>query len=220
MGLARMMSPNETATPGSKPAGSEVRSENLFSTSSGVDCATRAALLGHCAATVWLTGLSGSGKTTLACAVEKQLAAGGICAFVLDGDNVRLGLNSNLGFSAADRAENIRRVGEVCLLLNQAGIVVLSSFISPCRRDRDRVRALHRDRVFIEVHLATPLPVCEQRDVKGLYARARAGEIADFSGISAPYEAPLSPELRIDTSTQDLAPATDAVVAAVIAKIL
>ncbi len=150
--------------------------------------------------TVWFTGLSGSGKTTLAVAVKQALSERGVAAYVLDGDVIREGLNADLGFSPEDRSENIRRIGEVCALFCDAGMVVLSAFISPYRADRDRVRALHPLGRFSEVHVATPLEVCEQRDVKGLYAKARRGEIPEFSGISAPYEPPASPELVVDTS--------------------
>lgn len=160
----------------------------------------RRSLLGHDAVTVWFTGLSGSGKSTLAFAVEEALVASGVLAYVLDGDNVRFGLNRDLGFSPADREENIRRIGEVCKLMTDAGTVVLSSFISPYRSDRDAVRALHAPDTFVEVFVDTPIEVCEARDVKGLYKKARAGEIPEFSGISAPYEAPETPELRIDTT--------------------
>lgn len=156
--------------------------------------------LGQEGATVWLTGLSGSGKSTLAFATEQALIERGVAAYVLDGDNVRHGLNHDLGFAPADRSENIRRVGEVCRLFCDAGLVVLSAFISPYRADRDRVRSLHPPGRFIEVHVDTPLEVCEMRDAKGLYAKARSGEIPDFSGVSAPYEAPVAPELTIDAS--------------------
>lgn len=179
-------------------------SDNIVRASGNVDAATRRAVTGHGAATLWFTGLSGSGKSTLAYATEAALVDRGINAFVLDGDNVRFGLNADLGFSPEDRTENIRRVGHVARLMVDAGVVVLSSFISPYRTDRDAVRALHDEGQFVEVFVDTPLEVCEARDVKGLYERARAGEIEDFSGVSAPYEAPESPELRIDTSQRDL----------------
>lgn len=180
------------------------RSTNVVWTEGQLSAEARAAMLGHGPATVWLTGLSGSGKSTVAFALESWLVSRGIHAFVLDGDNVRHGLNADLGFSPTDREENIRRVGHVCRLLHDAGLVVIAAFISPYRRDRDRVRDLHPSGDFIEVHLDTPLDVCEQRDSKGLYRRARAGEIPDFSGISAPYEPPERPELRLDTSTMDV----------------
>ena len=160
----------------------------------------RANNMGHRSTTVWFTGLSGSGKSTLAFAVEEALITGGVAAYVLDGDNVRFGLSRDLGFSPQDRRENIRRIGEVCRLFQDAGMVVLTAFISPYRADRDRVRALHPDRHFVEVFVDTPLEVCEARDVKGLYAKARTGEIPEFSGISAPYEPPTDPEIRVDTS--------------------
>lgn len=188
-------------------------SDNIVRATGHVDAAARRAVTGHGAATVWFTGLSGSGKSTLAYATEAALIERGVNAFVLDGDNVRFGLNADLGFAPEDRAENIRRVGHVARLMVDAGVVVLSSFISPYRADREQVRALHADGQFVEVHVDTPLEVCEARDVKGLYARARAGEIEDFSGISAPYEAPEAPELRIDTSDRSLDDCVTGVVA-------
>jgi len=180
-------------------------STNIVRAAGTVDAAARRDVTGHGAATLWFTGLSGSGKSTLAYAVEVALVERGVNAFVLDGDNVRFGLNVDLGFSPEDRAENIRRVGHVARLMVDAGVVVLSSFISPYRADRQAVRDLHPDDSFVEVFVDTPLEVCEARDVKGLYAKARAGEIGDFSGISAPYETPECPELRIDTSDRDVA---------------
>lgn len=164
----------------------------------------REAALGHRPATVWFTGLSGSGKSTLAITVERALVERGINAYVLDGDNVRHGLNADLGFSPEDRTENIRRIGEVCALFNDAGLIVLTAFISPYRSDRDAVRGRHPEGGFLEVFVDTPIDVCEARDVKGLYAKARAGEIPEFSGISAPYEPPERAELRIDTSGEAL----------------
>lgn len=148
-------------------------------------------------ATVWFTGLSGSGKSTVAHACERLLVAAGRPAYVLDGDNLRHGLNGDLGFSAADRAENVRRVGHVARLLADAGVVTLVPLISPYRADRDRVRCLHEDAgiPFIEVFVDTPIELCEQRDPKGLYAKARAGEITGFTGIDDPYEPPAAPEL-------------------------
>jgi adenylyl-sulfate kinase len=176
------------------------KSANIVAASGNVDAATRRATTGHGAVTLWFTGLSGSGKSTVAYAVEAALAARGVNAFVLDGDNVRFGLNADLGFSPQDRAENIRRIGHVSRLMVDAGVVVLSSFVSPYRADRASVRDLHDEGQFHEVFIDTPIEVCEARDVKGLYAKARTGEIGDFTGISAPYEAPESPDLRIDTS--------------------
>jgi adenylylsulfate kinase len=160
---------------------------------------------------VWFTGLSGSGKSTLAHALEERLYQRGCRTFVLDGDNVRQGLCQDLGFSDAARTENIRRVGEVAKLCIEAGTVVLTAFISPFERDRARVRSLVADGDFLEVHCDCPVDVCEARDVKGLYARARKGEIGEFTGISSPYEQPRAPELRIDTARFDVAQSVDAV---------
>jgi len=179
---------------------SEPVSTNILRAEGLVGAADRVALLGHGGQTVWFTGLSGSGKSTLAFAVEEALVARGVAAYVLDGDNVRFGLNRDLGFSAADRTENVRRIGEVCRLFQDAGLVVLSAFISPYRADRDAVRALHPEGSFVEVFVDTPLEICEARDVKGLYARARTGEIPEFSGISAPYEAPEAPDITVDAT--------------------
>ncbi len=159
---------------------------------------------GHRPCVVWLTGLSGSGKSTLANTVESILFEKGIYTYVLDGDNVRHGLNSNLDFSEEGRMENIRRIGEVAKLFTDAGMVVLTAFISPYRSDRDRVRALLDKDEFIEVFVDCPLEVCEARDVKGLYKKARAGEIADFTGISSPFESPLSPELILNTNQESI----------------
>lgn len=172
--------------------------KNLTQTHSKVAACDRAEILGQRGAVLWLTGLSGSGKSTLAYAVERRLVDMGHLSFTLDGDNLRLGLCSDLGFSQADRCENIRRVGELATLLSATGMFVLTSFISPYRADRDAVRAkLGTD--FIEVFLDVPVEVCEARDPKGLYQKVRAGEIENFTGISAPYEAPVSPEIRINT---------------------
>ena len=179
----------------------------------------RAGLLGHGAVTVWLTGLPGSGKSTLAHAAATMLAARGVLAYVLDGDNLRFGLNSDLGFSPDDRAENIRRAGEVAALLRDAGVVVLASFISPYRRDRDRARGLHPDGAFVEVFVDAPLEVCERRDPKGLYAKARSGAITELTGLSAPYEKPVDAELHIDTSAGDAQTAAAAIVAEVLRRV-
>ncbi len=164
----------------------------------------RESLLGQRGATVWLTGLSGSGKSTVAVAAEQALIRSGHAAYVLDGDNVRHGLNQNLGFSPEDRTENIRRIGEVAKLFADAGLIVLTSFISPYREDRDRVRALHDNGRFLEVFVDADLATCEARDVKGLYKKARAGEIPEFTGISAPYESPDRAELVLDTAAHDV----------------
>lgn len=164
----------------------------------------------HRGATVWLTGLSGSGKSTVAVALERLLVGGGQPAYRLDGDNLRHGLNADLGFSADDRDENVRRAGEVALLLADAGVVALVPLISPYRTGRDRARAAHAAAgvAFLEVFVDTPIEECERRDPKGLYAKARAGEIAGFTGIDAPYEAPTTPDLRVTPA--DGAPAAQA----------
>ncbi|WP_236171105.1 adenylyl-sulfate kinase [Pseudomonas pseudonitroreducens] len=150
-------------------------------------------------ATLWLTGLSGSGKSTLAFALEYSLHELGYSAVVLDGDNVRHGLCKDLGFSHEDRTENIRRVAEVANLMNDAGLIVITSFISPFREDREQARQIIGEERFREIHLSTELSVCEERDPKGLYKKARAGKLPDFTGIGSPYEAPLEPFERIDT---------------------
>jgi adenylylsulfate kinase len=159
----------------------------------------REAIGGHRGATIWLTGLSGSGKSTIAVELEKQLWDRGVHAFVLDGDNIRHGLNKDLGFSPADRTENIRRIGEVAKLFTDAGMIAITAFISPYRADRDQVRAIMQDGDFMEVHVECSLDVCEQRDPKGLYKKARAGQIPEFTGISAPYETPPKPEILLCT---------------------
>lgn len=164
----------------------------------------REELLGQKAATIWFTGLSGSGKSTLANAFEQQLAAMGKHTMLLDGDNVRFGLNRDLGFSKEDRVENIRRIAEVAKLMNDAGLIVLTSFISPFREERQAAREII-GASFIEVYVSTPLEECERRDVKGLYRAARNGEIAEFTGITSAYEIPLQPEITIDTSTGSVA---------------
>ena len=164
----------------------------------------REALNGHRSFALWFTGLSGSGKSTLAHAVEKKLFEMGCRTFVLDGDNVRHGLSSNLSFSEDDRKENIRRIGEAAKLMTEAGIIALTAFISPFRADREMVRSLFPHGGFIEVYCNASLEVCESRDVKGLYKKARAGEIKNYTGINSPYEAPVNPELIIDTAFLDL----------------
>ena len=166
--------------------------------------ADRQRLLGGPGCVVWFTGLSGSGKSTVARRVERHLLEAGVRAYVLDGDNLRHGLNGDLGFTAEDRTENIRRVGEVARLMADAGLVVLSAFVSPYAADRDRVRGLVPGGRFIEVFVDTPLAVCEARDPKGLYKKARAGVISDFTGISAPYEAPPAPEVHLQTDGKSI----------------
>jgi adenylylsulfate kinase len=177
--------------------------------------ADRNRLLGQKGATVWFTGLSGSGKSTVAVALETELTKRGKLVYRLDGDNVRLGINKNLGFSAEDRTENIRRIGEIAKLFVDAGVIVLSSFVSPYRADRDLVRELHRagGMEFIEVYVDVPLAEAEKRDPKGLYKKARAGEIKNFTGISDPYEAPTAPELVLPTHEMTLPQEVEAVLA-------
>lgn len=154
----------------------------------------------HKGAVVWFTGLSASGKSTVAHMVEKELFLRGCSTYVFDGDNVRHGLCSDLSFSAADRTENIRRIGEMVKLLVDAGIIVLAAFISPFRKDRERIRALISEERFFEIYMNCPIDVCSQRDKKGIYEKAKAGIIKEFTGISSPYEPPLSPELVIDSA--------------------
>lgn len=160
----------------------------------------RALLLGQRPVTLWLTGLSGSGKSTLAFALEQRLVQQGKPCFVLDGDNIRHGLNRDLDFTPDARAENIRRIAEVAKLMNMAGLIVIASFISPYRQDRQMAREIVGADTFREIHLSTALEQCEERDPKGLYRKARAGLIPDFTGVSAPYEPPSSPDLRLDTA--------------------
>ncbi len=169
-----------------------------------VERADRERRLGQRGAIVWLTGLSGSGKSTIAVAAEHALLQRQRLAYVLDGDNIRHGLNKNLGFSPEDRTENIRRIGEVARLFADAGLIAITSFISPYRADRDAVRELVAAGDFVEVYFDASIDTCESRDVKGLYAKARAGEIPEFTGISAPYEAPERPELVLDTNRQSV----------------
>ncbi len=173
----------------------------------------REKLLGQKGVTVWLTGLSGSGKSTIAVAAEEVLVSRGRLACVLDGDNVRHGLNKNLGFSPEDRTENIRRIGEVAKLFTECGVIVFTSFISPYRADRDLVRGIHPEGRFVEAYVSASVGTCESRDVKGLYKKARAGEIPEFTGVSAPYEAPERPELVLDTNRQSVAESVGQLVA-------
>ena len=161
--------------------------------------------------TIWLTGLSGSGKSTIAAELEHALLENGHQAYILDGDNIRHGLNKNLGFSPEDRSENIRRIGEVAKLFTDANIITITAFISPYRQDRENARKLQKNGEFIEVYVKCPLEVCEQRDTKGLYKKARAGEVKEFTGISAPYEEPLNHEITIDTSKMPVEESTRAI---------
>ena len=173
----------------------------------------REQLNGHKGAILWFTGLSGSGKSTIAHAVEERFYQSGCRTFVFDGDNVRHGLCGDLGFSQKDRSENIRRIGEMVKLFLEAGIIVLTAFISPIRKDRERVRSLVPAGDFIEIYCRCPLDVCESRDVKGLYHRARSGEVKEFTGISSPYETPEKPELVLDTNVWSLDECTSKVMA-------
>lgn len=173
----------------------------------------RETMNGHKAGVIWFTGLSGAGKSTLAHALEEELYQQGCRTFVLDGDNVRHGLSSNLGFSEADRKENIRRIGEVAKLMMESGIIVMSAFISPFREDRELVRNLMPHGDFIEIYCKASLATCEERDVKGLYKKARAGEIKNYTGIDSPYEEPIKPELVVDTEQLDLRSSVHSVLA-------
>jgi len=177
----------------------EPKSSNLGAVEHRVREDDRARRNGHRGGILWFTGLSGAGKSTLAAELERALFEKGFQVMLLDGDNVRKGLSADLGFSPEDRAENIRRIGEVAGLFAEAGMIVVTAFISPYRADRDRIRAGHPE-YFREIFINAPLEICEQRDSKGLYRKARAGEIKDFTGVSAPYEAPLKPDLMIPTA--------------------
>jgi len=173
----------------------------------------RISLMKQKGGTIWLTGLSGSGKSTIAVELEHALIENKHQAYILDGDNIRHGLNKNLGFSPEDRSENIRRIGEVAKLFTDANIITITAFISPYRQDRDNARKLFKAGEFIEIYVKCPLEVCEQRDTKGLYKKARKGEVKEFTGISAPYEEPLNPELTIDTSKMSIEESTRTIIA-------
>ena len=191
----------------------EIRSSNIFWHPGNITRADRQWLNGHSSACLWYTGLSGSGKSSIARKVEEKLFERGFHTYVLDGDNVRHGLNKNLGFSPDDRTENIRRIGEVAKLFVDAGLIVMTAFISPYRVDRDNVRSFMDHGEFIEIYVEADLTTCEDRDPKGLYKKARAGEIKDFTGISAPYETPLNPEIVINTTREtDVAKNADMVI--------
>ncbi len=178
----------------------------------------RAAAMGQRGCVVWLTGLSASGKSTIARRVEQLLLERGHPCYVLDGDNIRMGLNKDLGFSPADRTENIRRIGEVAKLFADACVITVTAFISPYRADRDGVRAIMPEGTFLETFVDASLETCEARDPKGLYKKARAGQIPEFTGISAPYEAPASPELVLDSGALDVEGCANAVLAALDAR--
>jgi adenylylsulfate kinase len=180
----------------------DIKSKNIFWHEGAITQIDRQRLNTHRSACLWFTGLSGSGKSSIALEVENLLYEYGVRSYVLDGDNIRHGLNKNLGFSPEDRNENIRRIGEVAKLFVDAGVVVMTAFISPYRADRDMVRALLDKNEFIEIFVKCDIATCEERDPKGLYKKARLGEIKEFTGISAPYEEPTSPELIVDTSLE------------------
>lgn len=177
---------------------------NLFKQNYQIEAAHRQKLKGHRPLTLWFTGLSGSGKSTIANAFEQKLYDEGIHTYTLDGDNIRLGINANLTFSPEDRAENLRRVAEVAKLMNDAGLVVLAAFVSPYRKDREKVKNIVGNDNFVEIYVNTPLETCEARDIKGLYAKARKGEIQNFTGVNAPYEPPLNSGISIDTSKESI----------------
>ncbi len=181
----------------------EIKATNITWHEGHVTREERSKLLNQQGATLWFTGLSGSGKSTVAFTLEHALVQQGRLAYCLDGDNIRHGLNANLGFSAEDREENIRRIGEVAKLFADTGVITMTSFISPYRKDRERARSIHQEAglKFIEVYVSTSLEACEERDPKGLYKKARAGEIKGFTGIDDPYEEPTNPEIVLDTAT-------------------
>jgi adenylylsulfate kinase len=192
---------------------SEPKSKNIGWSASTVTRQDRERTHGHRSVIVWLTGLSGSGKSSIAHRLEQRLTERSAIAYVLDGDNARHGISSDLGFSPEDRMENIRRVGEIAKLFVDSGAIVLCAFISPLRVQRDRVRQLVGKGDFVELYVRASLAVCEERDPKGLYKKARAGEIPDFTGIGAPYEPPPSPELTVDTEAGSIEESTDQVLA-------
>ncbi|MEM0519066.1 adenylyl-sulfate kinase [Aequorivita flava] len=193
--------------------------KNIFIHQFNVDRDKRSSLKNHAPLLIWFTGLSGSGKSTVANAVEQAFYNKGIHTYLLDGDNVRKGICSNLSFSAEDRSENIRRIGEVANLMMDAGLVVLASFVSPYREDRENVKKIVGYANYIEVFVNTPIEECERRDVKGLYNKARKGEIKNFTGVNAPYELPLAPDVEVDTTHLDLDTIVDMIIKQVIGKI-
>ena len=188
------------------------RSQNLHWQSTDITKSQRAAALNQQPIILWMTGLSGSGKSTIANAVERQLKHNGFHTFLLDGDNIRHGLNKDLGFTDADRIENIRRIGEVSKLMTDAGLIVITAFISPFESERNMVREMMDEGEFVEIFIDTPLEIAEARDVKGLYAKARAGELQNFTGIDSPYETPLKPEIVINTEELSIEVAADVIV--------
>ena len=188
------------------------RAQNIHWQTTDVTKSYRAAALNQKPVIFWMTGLSGSGKSTIANAVEQQLAQKGFNTFLLDGDNIRHGLNKDLGFTEADRIENIRRIGEVSKLMTDAGLIVITAFISPFQSERNMVREMVDAGEFVEIFIDTPLQVAETRDVKGLYAKARAGELKNFTGIDSPYENPSKPEIIIDTQELSIDEAAELIV--------
>ena len=189
-----------------------VKSQNITWHDSEVTKAERQEKNGHKSVVLWFTGLSGSGKSTISVALEKALFERGVRSYRLDGDNIRHGLNNNLGFSPEDRKENIRRIGEVSKLLADAGLITLTAFISPYREDRDHVREILEDGEFVEVYTKASVSACEERDPKQLYKKARAGEIKNFTGIDAPYEAPEHPEIIVDTEENSVEEAVEQII--------
>lgn len=192
---------------------------NVYHQSYKVNAQQRSNLKGHKPTLVFFTGLSGSGKSTISDALEQELNDKGIHTYSLDGDNLRLGLNKDLAFSEKDRNENLRRVAHISNLMLDAGLVVLAAFVAPLRSQREKIKDIVGATRVIEIHIATPLHVCEQRDVKGLYALARKGEIKNFTGIDAPYEIPLNPDLKIQTQNEELDTSVDKLVNLVLKKI-
>ncbi|AMY05761.1 adenylyl-sulfate kinase [Staphylococcus condimenti] len=189
-----------------------VKSQNITWHDSEVTKSERQEKNGHKSVVLWFTGLSGSGKSTISVALENALFERGVRSYRLDGDNIRHGLNNNLGFSPEDRKENIRRIGEVSKLLSDAGLITLTAFISPYREDRDHVREILEDGEFIEVYTKASVAACEERDPKQLYKKARAGEIKNFTGIDAPYEAPENPEIIVDTEENSVEEAVEQII--------
>ncbi len=210
-----------SSDPASAPRPRDVVSRNITWSESAVTAEQRAIRNGHKGAVVWLTGLSGAGKSTIAQALERELFERQFHVYVLDGDNVRHGLNSNLGFSPEDRIENIRRVGEVARLMADSGVVTITAFISPYRADRRRAREIASESAceFVEVFVEAPLAVCERRDPKSLYKKARAGQIKQFTGIDAPYETPESPEIVVHTGEQTPAQSVAAILEALLKRL-
>lgn len=192
---------------------------NIFEHRFNVKQEDRSGLKNHKPLLLWFTGLSGSGKSTIANAVEVSLLSKGIHTYLLDGDNVRMGINSNLSFSPEDRTENIRRIAEISKLMVDAGLVVLASFVSPYREDRENVKKIVGYANFVEIFVNTPIEECERRDVKGLYEKARRGEIENFTGVNAPYESPLTPDIEVDTTEMNVEEIVDVILKNIMGKI-